>query len=86
MAKKYLRPGGMCQFFDEHYHYQGGIDWDRIAEDPLGRSSNVKIKQPEEPYYAMIARIQAARAEKAAQKKAEEKEKEIPYNYNYKIF
>lgn len=67
MSKKYLRPGGMCQFFDEHYHYQGGIDWDRLEEDPLGRSSKEKVKQPEEPYYAMIERIMAKRA-KARQK------------------
>lgn len=66
MSKKYLRPGGMCQFFDEHYHYQGGIDWDRLEEDPFGRSTSKKPdKQPEEPYYAMIERIMAKRAEKA---------------------
>lgn len=35
MRKKYIREGGMCQFFDEHYHSFGGIDWDRINEDPL---------------------------------------------------
>ena len=77
MSKKYIRPGGMCQFFDEHYHYFGGIDWDRIDEDHRG-STKDKNKPPEEPYYARIARIQALRAEKAAKKKAAEKE-EITY-------
>lgn len=82
MSKKYIREGGMCQFFDEHYHYQGGIDWDRIHEDPL---HGTKCKPNEETYSSKMAQIIGERAEQVAKEK-EQKKEEIHYNYNYKTF
>lgn len=101
MSKKYIRPGGMCQFFDEHYHYQGGIDWDRIDETPpwvtkcqtsgyTPSHSNPSNGDANE----VVCSISIPKEYHAIVDKIlgglsavnKKEEEKIPYNYEYKIF
>lgn len=82
MGKKYIRPGGMCQFFDEHFS-DGDVDLNRLGYE-IFHGTKDKYKPNEETYSSKMAQIIGECRENTESKK--QKKEEIPYNNNYKTF
>lgn len=79
--KKYIRKGGICQFWDE-WAENGEIDYQKLG-DAIFRPESIESKEQERSEESYIAEKMNGSEEFAHKEKTEEA---IPFNRDYKNY